>query len=509
MRDAGNTGLVLGIVGTGVMGRGIAQIAAAAGVTVRLFDAGPGLAEAARAAVAGTFDMLAGKGKLPVADAAAATRRLHPVAGEQELAGCDVVVEAIVEQIEAKRSLFARLEEIVGEECVLATNTSSFSVTAIAAPCKHPGRVAGLHFFNPVPLMKVIEVIPGLRTEDRVTGLLCDLARRFGHTPVVAADTPGFIVNHASRGYGTEALLILQESVAPYEEIDRILRDVCGFRMGPFELYDVTGLDVSHPAMESIYGQFYQEPRYRPSYRLRQRHAAGLLGRKSGQGFYDYSDGAAGARPPSPPVPAVQPRPVWVGGTEEPSWQSALEDLVTAAGWPLDATARPGDSSLCLLAPLGWDATSAALAAGIDPARAVAVDLLFGLDRRRTLMTNPATLPEFRDAAHALLAADGTPVSAIRDSAGFVGQRVIASIVNIACDIAQQGIAGPQDIDHAVTLGLGYPRGPLDWGDALGAGRILAVLEAIQRMTGDPRYRPSPWLSRRARLGVSLLTAAG
>lgn len=509
MGEAGSSALVLGIVGTGVMGRGIAQIAAAAGVTVRLFDAGAGMAEAARATVAGTFEMLAGKGKLSAADALAAAGRLHPVASEAELAGCDVVIEAIVEQLDAKRSLFARLEEIVGEECVLATNTSSFSVTAIAAACRVPDRVAGFHFFNPVPLMKVVEVIPGLRTSERVTGLLCDLTRRFGHTPVVAADTPGFIVNHAGRGYGNEALLILQESVAPYEEIDRILRDGCGFRMGPFELYDVTGLDVSHPASESIYGQFYQDPRYRPSYRLRQRLAAGLLGRKTGRGFYDYTEGGAGARLPSPPAPSAEPRPVWVGATAEPSWREALAALVTSAGWVLDEGSRPGDRSLCLLAPLGWDATSAALAAGIDPSRTVAVDLLCGLDRHRTLMTTPVTRPEFRDAAHALLAADGTPVSAIRDSAGFVAQRVLATIVNIACDIAQQGIASPQDIDRAITLGLGYPKGPLAWGDALGSGRILAILKAIQEVTGDPRYRPSLWLSRRARLGVSLLTVEG
>jgi 3-hydroxybutyryl-CoA dehydrogenase len=355
--------------------------------------------------------------------------------------------------------------------------------------------------------MKVVEVIEGARTEPWVGEALVALAKRLGHRPVRAADTPGFIVNHAGRGFGTEALRILQEGVAPFAEIDRILREAAGFRMGPFELLDLTGLDVSHPVMESVYEQFYQEPRFRPSYVLRQRLAAGLLGRKSGQGFYLYKEGKP--QPvPAPPVPQGNRRPVWAAADEDDG-RDALHALARAAGWTLDEGAKPGQDSLCLVAPLGRDATTAALAVGADPERTVAVDLLLGPERRRTAMTTPVTRPAFLDSALALLAADGTAVSRIHDSPGFVAQRVLATIVNIACDIAQQRIATPEDIDAAVTLGLGYPRGPLAWGDALGAGRLLKVLEAMREATGDPRYRPSPWLSRRARLGVSLLTPEG
>lgn len=507
MLDIHSPGLTLGIVGAGVMGRGIAQLAAQAGIEVRLLDARPQAAQEARGAIAAVLEGLVTKGRLSAETARAAVERIHPAADEAALAGCAVVVEAIVEELGAKQALLARLEPLVGEGCILATNTSSLSVTAIAAGCARPGRVAGLHFFNPVPLMKVVEVVAGARTEPAVVEALVAWVGRLGHRPIRAVDAPGFVVNHAGRGYGTEALRILQEGIAPFDEIDRILRDAAGFRMGPFELLDLTGLDVSHPVMESLYAQFYQEPRFRPSYVLRQRLAAGLLGKKRGEGFYTYE----GGKPRSVPLPDLIPgeaRAVWIAA-EEPEGREQLRSLVRAAGWRIDEGSAPGSDSLCLLAPLGHDATSAALELGVDPARTVAVDLLLGLDRRRTAMTTPITRAEYLHSALTLLAADGTAVSRIHDSTGFVAQRVLATVVNVACELAQQRIAQPEDIDAAVTLGLGYPKGPLAWGDALGPQRLVRILNAIHAASGDPRYRVSPWLSRRARLGVSLLTSEG
>jgi 3-hydroxybutyryl-CoA dehydrogenase len=495
--------LVIGIVGTGVMGRGIAQIAAQAGIRVVLYDTRADASTAARDYVTGSLARLVDKGRLP-ADAATRAAGLLDIAKVlSHLSGCHVVVEAIAESLDAKRELFQHLEGIVAPDCVLATNTSSLQVTAIAAACKRPGRVAGFHFFNPVPLMKVVEVVDGLLTAPWVGDALTALARRMGHTPVRAQDTPGFIVNHAGRGFGTEALACLREGVAPFWEVDRILRDQAGFRMGPFELMDLTGLDVSHPVMESIYDQYYQEPRYRPSPLTGQRVVAGLLGRKSGnRGFYEYADGQTKPMP-VPPVPEAAAPKVWVA---RHGLHDHLAATVEKLGGARDHGDRPGPDSLCLVAPLGLDATSAAIAERIDPTRTVAVDCLFGLARRRTMMTTPATAPAMRDAAHALLARDGVPVSVIRDSAGFVAQRVVAHIVNIGCDIAQQRICSPQDLDLAVTLGLGYPKGPLAWGDAIGPARVLEVLERLQSFYGDPRYRPSPWLKRRALLGLSLST---
>ena len=280
--------LTVGVAGCGIMGRGIAQVAAAAGCRVILLDDREGVAAQSRSLAADTFAKLAARGKMPEGKAREAAANLRVAEGIADLAECQVVIEAIFEDLSAKRTLMRQLEEVVGIDCVLATNTSSLSVTAIAAACRYPGRVAGFHFFNPVPLMKVVEVVNGALTEEQALEALVACAELFGHKPVRAKDTPGFIVNHAGRGYVTEALRLIGEGVAPEPIIDEILKGAAGFRMGPFELLDLTGLDVSQPVMESIYNQYYQEPRFRPSPLARLRLEAGLLGRKSGRGFYDY-----------------------------------------------------------------------------------------------------------------------------------------------------------------------------------------------------------------------------
>ncbi len=281
----------LAIVGTGIMGMGIAQIAAQAGIEVLLFDAKSGAAEKGRQSLKATLEKLASKGKFTDDELQATLNNLIVIDELASIAKVDVVVEAIIENLDIKQQLFKQLEAVVPAETILATNTSSLSVTAIAADCDHPERVVGFHFFNPVPLMKIVEVIPGLSTKPSVVDTLKDLAKRMGHLGVVAKDTPGFIVNHGGRAYGTEALKILGEGVASFEQIDRILRDGAGFRMGPFELMDLTGVDVSHPVMESIYEQFYHEARYRPHPLTRQMLMGKKLGRKVGEGFYQYKDG--------------------------------------------------------------------------------------------------------------------------------------------------------------------------------------------------------------------------
>ncbi len=497
---------IIGIVGTGAMGRGIAQIAAQAGIRVLLFDAMAGAAQTARDNVVATLAKLAEKGKLSAQALTDATAKLEVVGELAALAPAQVVIEAIVENLEVKRKLFKELEAIVAADCLLASNTSSLSVTAIAAGCAHPERVGGFHFFNPVPLMKIVEVIDGVASAPWVGETLLALGRRMGHTAVRTQDTPGFIVNHAGRGYTTEALRCQAECIAPVQVIDAIMKGAAGFRLGPFELLDLTGLDVSHPVMESIYHQYYEEPRYRPSPLAAQRLVGGLLGRKSGRGYYQYVDNKAVAIPVAA-APTARPASIWVSRANK-LWGDAVAALVNALGGRLDEGKQPGPDSLCLTTPLGEDASSACLAQGLDPTRSVAIDCLFGLAKQRTLMTTPLTTVAMRDAAHGLFAGDGVPVAMIADSAGFVAQRIISMVVNVACDIAQQGIATPGDIDRAVTLGLNYPQGPLAFGDSLGADKVLAILKAMQDFYGDPRYRPSPWLTRRARLGVSLLTEA-
>jgi 3-hydroxybutyryl-CoA dehydrogenase len=480
----------LGVVGSGVMGLGIAQIALQAGLNVSLHDAREGAAAAGREQLLKTLAMLHEKGKVSAEVLAQAPSHLVALDALSGMADCDVVVEAILEQLEAKRQLMAQLEGIVSDACVLATNTSSLSVTAIAAGLRLPERVVGFHFFNPVPLMKVVEVIDGLLTAPEHVQTLLALGQRMGHTAVHAKDTPGFIVNHAGRGYGTEALRVLAEGVGSVEDIDRVLRETAGFRLGPFELMDLTGLDVSHPVMESIYHQYFEEPRYRPNVLTRQMLNAGVLGRKTSRGFYPYVDGVQ-QKTSELPESHTRPEKVWISKVDVLGHERA-SILLNALGAVIDHGKKPAPESLCVVTPLGLDVSSLAVAQGLDPSRTVGIDTLFDTSKRRVLMLSPTVSAARANEARGLLGKDGVPVTVLQDSAGMVAARVVATIVNIACDMAQQGIASPEDIDRAVQLGLG-------------AARVLQILNELYGFTGDPRYRASPWLKRRALLGLSLL----
>eukprot|EP01036_Dinobryon_divergens_P041760 gene41760-55393_t len=287
------------------MGRGIAQIAAESGVTVLLADARSETVQEAVAFCAQMIRRKAAKGALSAEAAEAAVARLiltdaGPIQGYAAFADCTIVIEAVAERMDIKHAVRDGVEAAVSPACIIATNTSSLSVTGFAAGAKHAGRIAGLHFFNPVPLMKVVEVVAGFKAASEVCTQLAGYAKQMGHSAVQAQDTPGFIVNHAGRGYGTEALRIVSEGVADFATVDRILKDQAGFRLGPFELLDLTALDVSHPVMESIYHQYFEEPRFRPSVITAQRLAAGALGRKTGEGFYRYTDGVMQQTPEAP-----------------------------------------------------------------------------------------------------------------------------------------------------------------------------------------------------------------
>ena len=495
----------VGVVGAGAMGQGIAQLAAQAGCAVLLLDVKPGAAQESVETIVVFWQRMAATGKIASDTPALWQANLSVAHGIADLAACDLVLEAIVEDLDVKRSLMKELEATVSPNALLASNTSSLSITAIAAKLARPGRFCGFHFFNPAPRMKVVEVVPGLKTDPQACDALDDLAVRMGHTPVRAQDTPGFIVNHAGRAFGTEALRIVSEGVADFATIDRILRDQVGFRLGPFELMDLTGLDVSHPVMESIYHQFYEEPRFRPSVITARRLSAGVLGRKSGAGFYRYEQGSAQV-PPEPPTPSVDTMaPVWV--SPHAARRTDIYQLLKNLGASIETGSAPSSQALCLVAPLGFDITTVAVVERLDPTRTVGIDMLIddASTRRRVLATNPATRADMRNTAHALFARDGKAVSVVRDSGGFVTQRIVAHIVNIASDICQQAICSPSDLELAVTLGLGYPLGPLAMGNRWGPTNILEVLFNMQTVYGDPRYRPSPWLRRRGALGLSLI----
>jgi 3-hydroxybutyryl-CoA dehydrogenase len=501
--DLSRSDLVAAVFGAGTMGRGIAQLCAQAGLTTLLFDSRDGAVREAVSAIEKGLDGQVSKGRL-TADAKLLTLgRLKPMNTFDEVKDAGIVIEAIAENLDAKRELFRDIEKRLAVDAILATNTSSLSVTAVAAGCARPERVAGLHFFNPPPAMKLVEVIGGLRTEPSVVEALIGFARRIGKYPVVATDTPGFIVNHAGRAYGPEALRIVAQGIASPHEVDLLMKEAAGFRMGPFELLDLVGGDVTHAVMVSIFEQYFGEPMYQPSAQMAVRVAGGLLGRKSKLGFYNYS-GVPIAGPPTVAVPA-QPAPLeaWVadedGGSELADWLKRSSIRVRLGG-------KPAADGLCFVTPLGEDASHAAVRLNLDPARTVAVDMFGRFSGRRTVMKTPLTRHETVGAAVAALSAGNVPVTVIRDSPGFVVQRLLAMIVNVGTRIAELRIAAPGDIDTAVELGLNYPQGPFALGNKLGPLRVLAVLDGMLAITHDPKYRATAWLRRRARLGALLDT---
>tara|TARA_R110000787_G_scaffold187146_7_gene299077 strand:- start:23095 stop:24633 length:1539 start_codon:yes stop_codon:yes gene_type:complete len=494
----------IGVVGAGTMGQGIVQLFAQAGHRLSVFDAFDGAVPRAISNVTALIQRGVAKGRYTQEQADALVANISPCFSLDDLADCDLVIEAIIEDVEAKQDLFASLEDIVSDKAILASNTSSLVVAEIASKAQHPERIAGLHFFNPVPLMRVVEIIAAVRTSTATVDTLRALVAGTGHRAVIAEDQPGFLVNHAGRGYSTEALRVLEEHVASHEQVDVIMREAAGFRMGPFELMDLTGLDISGKAMASIYEQFHQEPRFRPSALVPPRMAAGLFGRKTSEGWYRYDDqGKAVLTQTQATVPTLPDGlKLWI----EPQSAQFKEVCGLAQDAGVELVDQAQEADICIVQPWGQDATNASLAYGLDATRTVALDPLCPFVLHRCLMLTAVTDRQVRDAAHALLASDGVAVSLINDSPGFVVQRVLATIVNIAANIAQRRIASVEDIEDAVKLGLGYPHGPLSWGDKIGGINVLKILNNMRGMTGDPRYRPSPWLVRRVKLGLSLLT---
>ena len=495
---------IVAVIGAGAMGRGIIQLFAQSGHTVKFFDTSEAAVTAAHAFVSDMLRSKVDKGRMSQSEVDQAIANLVPCAALGDIADCNVVVEAVLEDLEVKQSLFAQLEKVVSSSAILASNTSSLLVTDIAASCEHPERVAGLHFFNPVPAMRVVEIISAVRTAAATVERLRTLIDTTTHRAVLAQDQPGFLVNHAGRGLYTEGLRILEEQVASHDQIDTLMREAAGFRMGPFELLDLTGLDVSSKVMQSIYDQFQQEPRFRPSSLIPPRVAAGLFGRKTHEGWYQYGpDGkATGDQKKERLLPLTANSRVWIDPAAE--HYDDLIERVTQAGAAVAQTAD--NATLLLIQPWGIDVSQACADLALDARLCVALDPLPALDQHRTLMLSPITGIQVKNDALALLSDGGAPVTVINDSPGFVVQRILATIVNIGTNIAQRGIASPDDIDDAVRIGLGYPQGPLALGDSIGPEKVMAILEGMQRVTGDPRYRPSQWLRRRALLGESLLT---
>ena len=496
--DINRSDLAVGVVGTGAMGRGIAQVTAQGGIKAVLYDAAAGGAAKAKAAILDTLKGLVAKGRLTDADVAKTEANLAVAETLADLKGCQVVVEAVFENLEVKQKLFGELEAVLPADAIIASNTSSIRIASIARALKHRERICGMHYFNPVPLMKLVEVIRATDTAQWVVDAMVALGKRQTRVPVVVGDTPGFLVNLGGTAIGTEGLRLYQEGRASPSQIDAVMRDSCGFRMGPFELMDLTGIDVNFPARKIIYEGFFHDRRMTPSPYHESLFHAGKLGCKTGGGWYGYDAKGAKIDPGADHMPSVVPAAsVVVMDTHN----EKLVALVMASG--AKALGADDGKSPILVAPIGKDCTTTAVERGLDPRRTVAVDLTGDTAKRLTIMTAPGADELVRDSAAAILGRSGAKVTLIKDSPGFIAQRMCAMIANLGCEMAMIGIASAADVDTAMTLGLNYPRGPLALADWLGVKECHEILLQLQSITGDDRYRPSQWLRRRAMLGLS------
>ncbi len=370
---------IIGVVGSGAMGTGIAQVAALAGHKVVLSDANENALGKAKANLASTMLRLQEKGKInnaeEILNRISYTPFAQPLTG---FADCGLVIEAVIERLDVKHNVFSNLESVVKDDCILASNTSSLSITSIASICSKPGRVMGLHFFNPAPLMALVEVIPAIQTNTDLVPLAMELMGKWGKTPVIAKDTPGFIVNRIARPFYGEAIRIYEEGIADMATIDWAMTEIGGFRMGPFTLMDYIGHDVNYVVTETVFQAFFYDPRYKPSFSQKRLFEAGWLGRKTGRGFYNYADGA------------VMPQ--------------ANKDIV-----------------------LGTE----------------------------------------------------------------IFERILAMLINEAAEALYLNVASAGDLETAMTKGVNYPKGLLEWCNEWGTDKCLEKLDSLYHQYHEDRYRAS------------------
>ncbi len=502
----------VGVVGAGTMGAGIAQTAAVAGHPVLLFDASGDRTADAVDGIRSRLDREVARGRLDAQVAAEALARLQPAGQIGELAGCGLVIEAAVEALKIKRLIFADLEAVVGDDCVLATNTSSLSVTAVAAGMRRAQRCVGMHFFNPAPVMRLVEVVSGLATDPVVATAVCELARQWGKTPVRVTSTPGFIVNRVARPFYGEGLLALEEGIADPATVDAVMRESGGFRMGPLELTDLIGQDVNLGVSRSVWEMFGQDRRYAPSLVQQALVDAGRLGRKSGRGFYRYDDGGAidhaAAQPDSAPAEKM-PRHVRVfgdWGPWNPLWDRAARRGVAVTPGDLRDSADPHVElpDRALLVPTdGRTATERAAASG-HPVLTIDLALDPATATRYAIAASKGCPAESAADAVGLLQATGAAVSVVADLPGLLVARTVAMLVNEAVDVVSRRVATVEDVDTAMSLGMNYPIGPLAWGDRIGPARVVTVLDALHRAYPDGRYRVCTGLRRAAWCGGRL-----
>jgi 3-hydroxybutyryl-CoA dehydrogenase len=515
----------IGVVGAGTMGSGIALTALFADLRVTLYDISPEMLARAREYCE---KYLTRKNKAENLQFLVTTQAL------EDLEGSDVVIEAAPEDLAIKHELFARLDEICPPPTILATNTSTLPVTSIASVVKQPERVAGMHFFNPAPILPLVEVVRAAQTSPDAIQTLLQLAKRLGKTPMVARDTPGFIVNRVARPFYSESLRLLGEGVATHEQIDRIAREGGGFRMGPFELMDLIGLDINLKAVQSVYEQNFYEPRFRPHLIQKQMVDQNALGKKTGRGFYDYREAPERRR-------EKEQIPTTVGGPKSGTvlvasgnWAPGLNLLCEAAGYTVEAlenasrlnldtgefvagviTAgaaqglrdRLGEMEKAVPENLpilcqSADTSVIEIATWMEhPERLTGFDGLFlHSGSIATLVPSPVLDEEVRIKIEGFFHNLERDAIWIEDSPALVLPRIVCMLVNEASFAVGEGVAEPETIDRAMQLGVNYPLGPLEWGKKIGYAQVIDVLEHLRTEFGEERYRVAPWLRKQERI---------
>ncbi|MCP5144419.1 MAG: 3-hydroxyacyl-CoA dehydrogenase [Gammaproteobacteria bacterium] len=487
----------VGIIGAGTMGEGIAQVAAVAGHQVQLFDTNAPLVQAAIGRIEQRLKRAVEKGRLTATAAAAAIARIDAVGALAGLAGAGLVVEAIKEDLGVKREVFAQLEEVVGDDAILTSNTSSLSITALAATLRRKGRFAGLHFFNPAPLMALVEIVPGLDSNPEVLDTLHALMRQWGKSPVYAPCVPGFIVNRVARPFYAEALEVLGEGAAPVAAIDRAIRGA-GYAMGPFELMDMIGHDVNFAVTSTVFNATFGDARYRPSPIQQELVASGRLGRKSGRGFYRYGDNAEDVA--SAPAAAAQPR----RPERIESGDTALRTALRGAGLEVIERDELGGWTLVDGIALAMtDGTGATLRQAPDGRSDVVLhDLVLDWSAGGAVAVAAAEVarPDALAIVANLFAWLGRDVVSVGDVAGLVVARTVAMLVAEGAEAVARGVAAGE-VDLAMRLGAGHRTAPLQWCDAIGAATFVNLLDKLEDHYRDTRHRVPPLLRRMAATG--------